>query len=48
MIHHTNHAPLRGWICGNCNTALGSFKDSIDRVRNAVAYLQKHEEKIDE
>jgi hypothetical protein len=49
VLDHCHHTEtFRGWICGNCNTGLGAFKDSIDRVRNAVAYLQKHEEKIDE
>jgi hypothetical protein len=49
VLDHCHHTEtFRGWICGNCNTGLGAFKDSIDRVRNAVSYLQKHEEKIDE
>ena len=49
VLDHCHHTEtFRGWICGNCNTGLGAFKDNIDRVRNAVSYLQKHEEKIDE
>jgi hypothetical protein len=31
-------------VCHHCNTGLGAFKDDINRIRNAVNYLQKHEE----
>lgn len=30
---------VRGLLCIGCNTALGSFKDSIANLRNAVKYL---------
>jgi hypothetical protein len=30
---------LRGMLCHNCNAGLGHFKDSIDRLGNAVEYL---------
>lgn len=39
---------FRGWVCHHCNTGLGAFKDSLDRVRRAVLYLQQHEEKDNE
>ena len=40
---HTTET-FRGWVCHHCNTGLGAFKDDINRIKQAVAYLQKHEE----
>jgi len=30
---------FRGCLCINCNLGLGHFKDSPDRLNNALAYL---------
>lgn len=30
---------VRGLLCTNCNKALGLFKDSLPRLKNAVKYL---------
>jgi len=47
VLDHDHDTELfRGWLCGNCNTGLGGFKDSIDRVRRATEYLEKHERLI--
>lgn len=36
---------IRGILCGNCNTALGQFKDSVAVLESAIKYLkeQKHD-----
>ena len=33
---------FRGWLCSNCNTGLGAFKDDLKRVTNACEYLNQH------
>jgi len=33
---------FRGWLCGNCNTGLGGFKDDKDKVLRAYNYLKGH------
>jgi hypothetical protein len=38
--HITNK--VRGLLCGNCNRALGLFKDNILRLENAILYLKKN------
>jgi hypothetical protein len=37
--HKTNE--VRGLLCSACNTGLGHFKDSTDRLRSAIDYLTK-------
>lgn len=36
--HLTNK--IRGLLCGNCNRALGLFKDCPERLKKALIYLQ--------
>lgn len=42
---HLDHCHVsgffRGWLCGECNTGLGKFGDSIEGLMNAVRYLQR-------
>lgn len=40
--HTTNKA--RGLLCHNCNTGIGKFKDNIQTLESAIAYLRKHAE----
>lgn len=36
--HDTNEH--RGWLCSNCNTAIGKLGDTIEGVQLAVDYLE--------
>lgn len=40
--NHTTGA-VRGLLCANCNLAIGYACDDVSILRNAIAYLQKHE-----
>ena len=33
---------VRALLCSGCNTGLGSFADSPDRLRAAISYLEEH------
>jgi hypothetical protein len=33
---------VRGLLCSGCNTALGGFKDNVDVMKNAIHYIQGH------
>lgn len=37
--HQTN--TVRGLLCVNCNTALGSFFDQIENLKSAIRYLER-------
>lgn len=43
---HTSGA-IRGLLCGPCNTGLGSFKDDVARLEQAILYLKKCRENED-
>lgn len=33
---------VRGLLCHNCNSGLGYFKDTINNLKKAIEYLEKH------
>lgn len=41
--HNHETGKHRGLLCALCNTALGKFEDSPDRLRAALDYLEKWE-----
>jgi hypothetical protein len=41
--HDHNTDQFRGWICHKCNLGLGNFADSVERLKSAIEYLEKHE-----
>lgn len=41
---HTTGA-VRGILCRNCNSGIGKIGDTLERARQAVRYLEDHNEK---
>ena len=41
--HKTNE--FRGWLCTNCNQALGKLKEDVDVVMKAARYLRERSSK---
>lgn len=39
--HDHEHHIFRGALCGSCNRGLGVFKDSLELLLKAAAYLEK-------
>jgi hypothetical protein len=48
---HVDHdhatGKLRDLLCHHCNLLLGNAQDSIERLRQAIAYLERHEGQLD-
>ena len=43
--HNHSTGKFRGWLCGNCNRALGLLKDSEETIQNMLNYLKNHNER---
>ena len=44
--HKHGTKEIRGLLCGNCNRALGLFKEDIQSLQNAILYLNRANIKI--
>lgn len=40
--HNHNTKKVRGLLCHACNITIGSSKESLERLRGAIAYLEFH------
>lgn len=45
--HDHGTGEIRGVLCGSCNRAIGLFKDDIFVIREAAAYLENFQERMD-
>jgi len=43
--HNHDTDRVRGWLCHNCNRAIGMLKDDSYVLRRAVAYLEQDQQK---
>jgi hypothetical protein len=41
LDHNHKTGKFRGWLCNNCNTGLGMFKDSPEILQRALLYLRQ-------
>lgn len=42
LDHDHGSGYLRDWLCGSCNTGLGSFRDDPVLLRAAADYIERH------
>lgn len=41
LDHSHQTGNIRGWICDNCNTAIGKLKESPEVLRKAIEWIEK-------
>ena len=41
LDHDHEKLSFRGWICNNCNVAIGRLKDDVNIIKNALSYMRK-------
>ncbi len=40
LDHDHKTGDFRGWLCSNCNTGLGLFRDNVALLAAAISYLE--------
>ena len=45
--HNHTTGQIRGLLCRGCNQGIGNFKEDLQRLKNAVAYLESYESSQD-
>jgi DNA-directed RNA polymerase subunit RPC12/RpoP len=40
LDHNHTTGVFRGWLCHDCNKAIGFFKDDVSLMKSAIKYLQ--------
>ena len=43
LDHCHSTGVIRGWLCDNCNTALGKLKESKEVLKRAIKWMEKNE-----
>ena len=46
LDHLHGTAIFRGWLCRNCNTAMGNLGDTLEGMLQAAIYLENDKDKI--
>lgn len=41
LDHNHIDGSFRGFLCANCNQALGKFKDDVTKLKKAIQYLER-------
>ena len=41
MDHDHKTLTFRGWLCNNCNSGLGQFKDDTKLLQEAINYIKR-------
>jgi len=44
--HNHSTGKVRGLLCRNCNTALGLMKESPDRLKSLISYIEKYNNEV--